>query len=419
MIAFWTICGILILIALLFVVTPLLRRESGGNSVERNQLNISLYQQQLNELETDKGNGLVNEAQYEQGKQEIQKRLLEDVSKDELIAPRSTAGKKMALALGIAIPVLSVLLYLQLGHPKFLGPQEVPPAPAAENGGFTQEKVESMVARLAARLKKNPTDAEGWTMLGRSYMVLKRFPYAADAFEHASKLLPNDAQILAEYSESEMMKDPSQLSPKAVKLNAEALKIDPNNPKALTLGGAIAFEQKNYARVVTLWGNLLSQLQQSPQSDPADIKAVMSGIAGAREAAKASGKPLPEPESEPRMAAAPNASVSGTVTLSPALASKASPDDTLFIFARAVSGPRMPLAILKIQARELPLKFSLDDTLAMAPSMKLSNFSEVIVGARISKSGNAMPQSGDLEGLSQPVKVGAKDISIMIDKSVP
>lgn len=414
MIAFWTICGILILIALLFVLTPLLRQESEGNHVERNQLNISLYQQQLNELETDRENGLVSGGQYEQGKQEIQKRLLEDVTPDENIALRSTIGKKTAVALGIAIPVLSVLLYLQLGHPKFLGPQEAPTEAAGGNAGFTQEKIESMVAKLAARLEKNPKDAEGWTMLGRSYMVLKRFSDAAKAFEHASSLLPNDAQILAEYAESEMMLDPKQLSPKAVALNARALKIDPNNPKALTLGGAIAFEQKNYAQVVALWGNLLTQLP--PDSD--DAKAVQNGIEGARAAAKASGKPLPEPKSRPHLAVT-GASVSGSVTLAPELESRASPEDTLFIFARSVSGPKMPLAILKIKVKELPLKFMLDDSLAMAPMMKLSNFSEVIVGARISKSGNAMPHSGDLEGLSQPVKVGAKNIRIVIDKAVP
>ncbi len=414
MIAFWTICGILILIALLFVLTPLLRKEIRGNAVERGKLNISLYQQQLAELEADRSNGMVNEIQYEEGKQEIQKRLLEDVSgEDEAVAANPT-GKKLAAALGIAIPLFSVLLYLALGHPKFLEPQEAPSAPAADNGGFTQEKVESMVTKLAARLQKNPTDAEGWVMLGRSYMVLRRFPDATKAFEHASTLLPNDAQVLAEYAESEMMLDPKQLNPKAVALTDRALKIDPNNPKALTLGGAMAFEQRNFARVVALWSNLLSQLP--PDSE--DAKAVMNGIEGARAAAKAAGKPLPEPKVKPVMPSG-GATVSGSVTLSPELASKASPEDTLYIFAQATSGPKMPLAILKIQAKELPLKFSLDDSLAMAPMMKLSNFSEVIVGARISKSGNAMPQSGDLEGFSQPVKVGAKDIRIRIDKVVP
>ncbi len=413
MIAFWTICGILILIALLFVLTPLLRREQGEGHVERSKLNISLYQQQATELETDRANGLISDAQYMEGQQEIRKRLIEDVAEEEKTLVVNTTGKKAAIILGLAIPVLSVSLYLMLGHPKFLAPQEAPPAPSAANGGITQEKVETMVANLAERLRKNPSDARGWTMLGRSYMVLKRFPEAAEAFEHASRLLPNDAQLLAEYGESEMMLDPKELNPKAVELTNKALEIDPNNPKALTLGGAIAFEQRNFARVVALWSNLLSQLP--PDSD--DAKAVESGIEGARAAAKAAGKPLPEPKIKPQAASA--ATVSGSVTLAPELESKAAPEDTLYIFAQAASGPKMPLAILKIQAKELPLRFSLDDTLAMAPMMKLSNFKTVIVGARISKSGNAMPQSGDLEGYSQPVKVGAKDIRITINKAVP
>ncbi len=250
-------------------------------------------------------------------------------------------------------------------------------------------------------------------MLARSYMVLKRFGDAANAFEHASKLLPNDAQVLAEYGETELMLEPKALNPKAVELTNRALKIDPNNPKALTIGGAIAFEQHDFKRVVALWSNLLSQLQ--PDSD--DAKAVMGGIEGAIAAAKAEGQVIPEPKF--KLEAASSDTVSGSVMLSPELESKAKPDDTLYIFAQAVSGPRMPLAVLKIQAKELPLKFSLDDSLAMAPMMKLSNFKTVIVGARISKSGNAMPQKGDLVGFSHPVKVGSHDISITIDRTVP
>lgn len=413
MIAFWTICGILILIALFFVLTPLLRGEKSQQHVGRSKLNVSLYQQQLAELEADRDNGLVSDAQFDEGRQDIQKRLLEDVSAEDEQPSMNPAGKKAAVFLGIAIPLFSVLLYLALGHPKFLGPQEAPSQAMADSGQMTREKVEAMVARLAERLQKNPTDAEGWTMLGRSYMVLKRFPEAAKAFDHASKLLPSDAQVLAEYGESEMMLDPKKLNPKAVALTNKALKIDPNNPKALTLGGAMAFEQKDFVRVVALWSNLLSQLP--PDSD--DARAVMSGIEGARAAAKAAGKSIPEPRIKPMTSG--GATVSGSVTLAPELESRASPGDTLYIFAQAASGPKMPLAILKITAKELPLKFSLDDSLAVAPMMKLSNFSEVIVGARISKSGDAMPQSGDLEGFSQPVKVGAKDIRISIDKSVP
>lgn len=411
MIAFWTICGILILIALLFVLTPLLK---GGRSrnVGRSKLNVSIYQQQLKELESDRENGLVTETQFEEGKQEIQKRLLDETSGEDTSYAANSAAKKTALFLGAAIPVISILLYLALGNPQFLGPQQIPQQ-QADNGQMTTAKVEAMVANLAERLKKNPTDAEGWTMLGRSYMVMKRYSDAAGAFDHASKLLPNDAQVLAEYAESEMMLDPKQLNPKAVSLNEKALKIDPTNPKALTLGGAIAFEQHHFKRVVALWSTLLEQLP--PDSD--DAKAVMSGIEGARSAAKAEGINIPEPKFAKQLAAS-GASVSGSVTLAPELESKISPDDTLYIFAQAVSGPKMPLAILKITAKELPLRFSLDDTLAVAPMMKLSDFKEVIVGARISKSGNAMPQSGDLEGFSQPVAVGAKNIRISIDKTV-
>ena len=413
MIAFWTICGILILIALLFVLTPLLRSQASGNSVERNELNISLYQQQLRELETDRTNGLVEEAQYEQGKQEIQKRLLEEIGEDA--APSAaTAHRRLAIGLGLVIPLFSVLLYLQLGHPKFLGPQEMPKAPEAGNGGFSQQKIEEMVAKLADRLKQHPQDAEGWTMLGRSYMVLRRFPDANQAFAHASSLLPNDAQILAEYSESEMMLDPTRLSEKAAELNRRALKIDPNNPKALTLGGAIAFAQKDFARVADLWGRLLAQLPEGSE----DAKAVEEGIANARQAARESGHPLPEPKNAPKPAAS-GATVSGTVQISPEIAAKASPDDTLFIYAQAVNGPKMPLAILKITAKELPLKFSLDDSLAPAPMFKLSDAQEVVVGARISKSGDAMPRSGDMEGRSDPVRVGEKNIHITIDKVIP
>lgn len=311
------------------------------------------------------------------------------------------------------------------------------------------EQIAEMVQRLAERLKERPEDAEGWTMLARSYLVLGRVEEAALASERVLKLKPNDAQALADHADVLALRRGGTLEGEPLKLIERALKLDPDNLKALALAGAAAFDRRDGAEAARLWDRVALL---GPPGSPV-VEQAREGAAEARKMAAESGsgaasagKGAPSPAGPatglgPRAAgsggpagtlpgqspgpttAVAGPTVRGTVTLSAALRAQAKPEDAVFIFARnAEAGPggsRMPLAILRLQVKDLPAPFTLDDSLAMGPGMGLSSAKQVVVGARISRSGQAMPQSGDLEGLSAPVAVGSQGVVVEISKSLP
>jgi cytochrome c-type biogenesis protein CcmH len=273
-----------------------------------------------------------------------------------------------------------------------------------------------MMASLEARLKDNPDDAQGWLMLARTYTFFERFQDAAMAFDRVTKLMPNEASAWSGLAEAVAITQGRSLRGRPEELLKKALALDPADGKALELAGFAAFEQKKYGEAASFWRELLKQLPP----DSTYARDIANAVGEADRLAGSGGKALDNLRDfdQGKETAAGSASVSGTVTLSDALAGKASATDTVFVFARAAQGPKMPLAIQKIQVKDLPFSFKLDDSQAMAPTMKLSNFDRVVVGARVSKSGTAMPQAGDMEGLSQPVKVGSAKLKVVIDTVV-
>ncbi len=411
---FWIIAGLFLAGALLFVLPPLLRPGPKAQWVSRGAVNVSVYRDQLRELDADLQAGTLSRDRHEEARREIEHRLLEDTRETEgepaRVPPR---GRLTAVIFGLAVPLIAVGLYLAVGNPGALAPEG-----AAEGGpphSLDERQVEAMVERLAARLQANPEDAEGWIMLARSYNALGRFQEAATAYASASARMPGNAQLLVDYADTLAMAQGRRLLGKPEILIQQALKIDPNNLKALALAGTAAFEKKNYAGAVAQWEKMLRLVP--PDSDI--LRSVQSSIAEAQSLGKDAGvAPRAAVANPPRAAGGAGARVSGVVMLAPALASRIAPTDTVFIFARAVGGSRMPLAVIRKQAADLPVKYVLDDTMAMAPGMKLSSFKEVIIGARVSKTANATALSGDLEGLSAPVKVGSADIAVVIDNIV-
>lgn len=384
------------LVAVLFVALPLLRRREATLAPAHDSANVAIYQDQIAELQNDLDNGTLSQAQFDQARQELERRLLQDVA-PQASAPAARFVRWPGIAVALLIPAVAAALYWKLGNP---GAIDVPTDP----GLAQMQQVEHLLPKLEQHLAEQPTDATGWKMLGKAYMALEHYPDAVRAFDKAAVLTPNDAALLADYADALAMAQGQTLKGKPTQLLAAALKLDPNNPKALYLSGFAASEAGDPKQAAAHWNRLLQLLP--PDSE--DATAVRQRLAEIGQQAAA-----------PAAAVAANASISGTVRLSPALQSKVQPGDTLFVFARAAEGPRMPLAILRLQAKDLPVNFSLDDSMAMSPQMKLSNFPEVVVGARISKSGNAMPQPGDLEGTSKPVKVGRKGIAVSIDRVVP
>ena len=407
MTAFWVIAVLLAAGALVFVLPPLLRRRRTAPGAAQDATNVAVYRDQLRELEADLAVGTLARDQYDEARRELEARLLDDVRSSGTGARAAKPGRMAAVAAGIAIPLVSILLYLAVGTPNALLPQ---PA-GGEGHGITRQQIDGMVDRLTARLTENPDDATGWAMLGRTYAVIDRYPEAVSAYANAVKRSPPDAQLLADYADALAMTQGRRLQGEPERIIAQALKVDPKNVKALALAGTVAFEKMDFKGAIAQWRKILEVVP--PDSDMAD--SIRDSIADAEKLAGGTAKAQPVPK--PAAASAPGA-VSGMVRLAPALAAKVAPADTVFVFARPADGPRMPLAVVRKQVRDLPAAFTLDDTMAMAAGMKLSDHPRVIVGARISKSGSPTPQPGDLEGLSAPVKAGDTGVTVVIGTEI-
>lgn len=408
MTVFAVVAAVLVLVALAWVLVPLMRVRRAG-IVERTASNIEILRDQLAEIDRDLAAGTLSSAQYDQAREELERRVLEETAPAGAVAPAGHDSRWTVVVLAIVIPIAAGLLYLQLGDLNAVAP----PPPSAPQHAMSEEQIEGLVAKLEARLRDNP-DPEGYLILARSYMVMQRFPQAVAAFERAGDAIMQDPDVLANYADASAAAAGGDLSGKPLELVKRALAIDPNNVKALALAGTEAFNRKDFKTAVDYW----ERMRRIVPADSQFGQSVAASIAEARQLGGIEGAVVPA--APLASAAAPSGGrVTGVVTLDPTIAAKASPNDTLFIFARAAEGPRMPLAILKRQVKDLPVEFSLDDSQAMTPAMKLSRFPQVVIGARISKTATAAPQSGDLEGLSETIKVGATDVTVVIDKILP
>ena len=274
MILFWVICALLIVVALAFVLPPMLQRSQGTKvkiDDERRQANIAVYRDQLSELDADLRNGIVGEENYRQDRDEIERRLLEDtasVSKKKT-APAAVNGRTTAYLLGFGIPSIAIIFYLAVGEPHLIeNPAAVSSPPAASGSGpmeRSQEQIEANVAKLAKKLESNPNDAEGWLMLARSYSSMEKFGEAAGAYAKATELTPKNADLWAEYAFATAMASGRSLEGKPTELINQALEVDPENAKALQLAGSAAFEAKDYKKAVDYWQRVLKKVP--PDSD--------------------------------------------------------------------------------------------------------------------------------------------------------
>jgi len=416
MAVFWTLAGLMTAVALAFVLVPLLRaRPPAGPSAM--EANLEALRGQRRELEADIAAGVV----AAEAREQVLDELLHRADADLAAAPPAVVpdrGKPWiaVAAMALGIPALAFGLYLAIGTPVAMDPRA-----ASTAGGETmdQKSVEDLVAKLAVKVRERPDDARGWSLLARSTAALGRFEESAKAYEHLATLVPDDAQVLADYADSLGMAQGQKLAGKPFELVKKALAIDPANKKALALAATASMELGRNAESISYWERLAAALP--PGSD--DEKEVQEVLGELRR--KTGGAPslaaAPKAAAPAKAAAAPAAgkSVSGVVTVAPEVASRIQAGDTLFVFARAEGGPRTPLAVLRGSAKELPLRFALDDSMAMSPQWSLSGASDVRIEARVSKSGNAMPQPGDVIGSSSVVKPGARDVRIVLDKVLP
>jgi len=286
MLTFWIIVAIFILFALWFVLPPLLEKTGADKSDDLRAANVLIYQDQLKEMEADLKNGLVGEEQYQQDKEELERRLLEDIKTPGLESSSSSRStRKFAYGVGMAIPVCVVALYFVIGNPKGLSPSlataEIASPPSQQGGPMSNQQIAANVEKLAKRLEQNPNDAQGWLMLARSYTLMERFADAASAYEHATALNANDAGIWADYAEASAMANGQRLGGKPTEAINRALQIDPKNQKALDLAGSAAYQAGDYKKAIDYWQKLLAQLPAGSE----ELKAITDQIAKAKQLA--------------------------------------------------------------------------------------------------------------------------------------
>ena len=385
----------------------------------------------LRRLDAELDSGRIDAERYEQERRSIEREVGEHLTRSPADRP---SRPSRALVAGLAALVLAVAIggYLTTGSPSLLrggsGPTTglaAAPADAAASGGTSAslQQIAAMVDGLAARMKDRPDDAQGWTMLARSYAVLGRFADAEPAYARAAALQPRDAALLADYADAAAAAAGTLDNPRSQALIERALDIDARQPKALALAGTAAYDRGDFAGAIALWQKIADQLPAGSEL----ARPIQASIAEARQRAAATGGPsaasaaasaAPIAPVAPAAPAASSVAVSGVVSLDPALRARVAPGDTVFVFARPASGGRMPLAVQRATVADLPLAFRLDDSMAMAPGMTVSGAAQVVVGARISKSGNATPQAGDLAGEAAPVAPGTGGLAVRIDRVV-
>ncbi|MEO5702070.1 MAG: c-type cytochrome biogenesis protein CcmI [Casimicrobiaceae bacterium] len=425
MIPFAVIAVAMLAVAIAWLVVPLLHRR-GTTVLEREASNVALLRDQADELDADVRSGTLSAEGREQAQRELEERVLQEAL--PLHASRAVvpgAGRKTVWTIAALMPVAAIALYALWGNFTAFAPQA--PVAAKGPGTMTAAEIEPLIAKVIARLEQEPDNAQGWIVLARTYYAINRYAEAAQAFERAVRLVPGDATLLADYADA-LGAARQSLQGKPAELVARALAIEPRNWKALALAGTASFDRQDYRQALVHWEALKAivpadaPLAQSIDASIAEARQLGAfapappGGSGAFVAAPDTARPAAPPAGGSAVA---GTAVAGTISLDPKLTAQARPDDTVFIFARAADGPRMPLAILKRQAKDLPLRFKLDDSMAMAPNATLSSAAQVVVGARITKSGAALPQSGDLEGYSAAIKPGATSVDVVIDRVVP
>jgi cytochrome c-type biogenesis protein CcmH len=421
-IPFFVVAGLMLAVALAFVLLPLLR-STRLEDVSDVASNVAIFRARKREIEQEFERGAISVQERDSALADLSVRVVDEIPEQGAPVASATQGKRpvaWALGLGAFVCVAATAGYFVLGNWQALRMVDLVAASpsAAHADAPSDQQVLAMVDSLAKKMEQNPSDPKGWILLARSQNALGRVPEALKAFERAIALSPKDAQLLADYADVLVMSQQGRFDGKPTDVIKQALKLDPENLKALALAGTAELRAGNRAASLKHWERMRSLL--APDTD--DYRQVESIIADV------SGKPVAKaPVNAPTAANAQadassgaGARITGQVLIDPALTAKVAPGDTLYVFARAAKGPRMPLAVMKINVpQKWPQMFELTDAMAMTPAMKLSAFTEVIVEGRISKSGNAQAQAGDLMGESVVLKPGADNVLLIISRVVP
>lgn len=397
MIDFWIAASVLLLAALAFLLLPILRGRKAQAEEDRTALNVALYQERLAELAAQRAAGTLTEEQLEAGRADAARELLDDTEgSDDTRSAR----------LGRAVPLLAALLVPLLGYGLYLHWGASDKVELARQFGEQPRSLEEMTVRLERAVEAQPDSAEGWYFLGRTYMNQERPADAAKAFARVIELAGRQPELLGQWAQAQYFAGNRQWTKELQALTDEALRADPQEVTSLGLLGIAAYEESRFQDAIGFWERLVATL---PEEDPSR-EAIKGGIARAREQL---GETAPAPAAASESAAV---RLQIEITLDPSLQDDVRPDDSVFVFARAVSGPAIPLAAKRLRVADLPANISLGDADAMMPQLKMSNYPEVKLVARVSREGNAT--KGEWAGQSEALKTagGDKTIRLMIDK---
>ena len=394
--------GIALCVAVVFLWV-LLRERKPVTQASQAKANAKVYRDQILDLDREHDSGHISDQEWQQSRDELSLRLLEDTAAvDDPAAKTEKPAIWTAVVLAVALPLGSMGMYMWVGQPEALNPLALKTPDQVDPKDLTK-----MAQTLAEKLQDKPDNLQGWVMLGRTYRTLENFDAALRAYDSALKLSDDD-DLKLERIEVIAMQRQGQFEGEPWNVIREVLQRDPQHFGALLTAGSASYAEGKFADALKYW----EQARKPLDANNPDLQGLESAIATVRER-------LGMPPAKAAPAAASGLNVTGQVNLSASLKSKASPNDVVFIYATPANGDRMPLAIFKTTVSQLPFNFTLDDSTAMAPDRKLSAAGEVMVKVRVTKSGNAMPQSGDLSGSLGPVKVGAKGLKLEIKDQIP
>jgi len=402
----------------------LLRQRPVVTNASQAKANAKVYRDQIADLDREHESGHISDSEWQQSRDELSLRLLEDTSaQDDPVAKQEKPALWTAVLVAVALPLAAMGMYMWVGEPDALNPMAVQ---SSEKGDPAQ--LLQMAESLAQKLNDKPDNLQGWVMLGRTYRTLEKFDASVQAYDRALKLSADD-DLKLERVEVLAMKSQGNFEGEPWNVIRDILQRDPQNYGALLMAGSASYSHEKYADALKYW----QQARKPLAADNPDVPGLDEAIASVQQKlgmpAQVAKGPSAQINATQSAASAPTANtsgaasngltVSGQVSIAEALKGKVKPSDVVFIYATPANGERMPLAIFKTTVAQLPLAFTLDDSTAMTPERKLSGAGEVLVKVRVSKSGNAMPQSGDLAGTLGPVKVGAKGLKLEIKDQIP
>lgn len=418
MISFWIICALLIIVALIIILPSLLAKEPQAD-LDRQNINLAVFEKKLKELEHDRERDLIDEEQCEIAKADLQRTLIDDLAdQKELILKKSS--KILPLIVLFAVPVTAVLLYINVDNGLDSLAEDFEVNMQAQQPG-QMSSVEEVISSLEQKIKQDPDNLDSWLLLGRSYLISESFDKSVSAYAKANQITKGaNPNVLVDFGEAQVLATNQKFDEHSKSLFTKALQIDPRHERGLWYAGLAALQFEEYKSAVDYWETLMQQIPSDQEQAKSALQVYLNvakqkaGTEITNEPSKSTGDKAED------LVAHEYSSITVTVTLSDAVQNKIVNSDTLFIYARALDGPKMPLALVRMTAGDLPATVTLDDSVSMMANMTLSSMEQVEVIARISKSGQAIMQSGDVFGSIQPVSTNQSEaVEVVISELAP